>query len=201
MMKCLLAGALALAASNANAQTWKQMQWGLNTATSPYQIGVNLGGTWRQVGTIAVDGTYVPGGLPYFTCAASQWLSGGSSAGVAVCTQPAFSDLSGSVSPSQMPGIFTTRIASDVTDTILQSDCGNAVQYSNASNITVTLPSALTATCAVLIVQTGSGYVSFSPTPSNAHGYLKTYGLNAAVTVMNGLGGSASAWVMFGDAQ
>jgi len=138
--------------------------------------------------------------VPARTCSASQWLRALTTTGSWTCSQPAFSDLSGTIATSQLPP-FTSRIATETTDTLQQSDCGNVVQYSNASNITVTLPSALTATCAVLIVQTGSGYVSFSPTPSNACGYLRTYGLTAAVTVMNGLGGSASAWIMFGDAQ
>lgn len=61
MLKRLIAGALvALAAlsSHATAQSWKQLQWGLNTADSPYQVGVNLSGSWYRFATVTPGGAF-----------------------------------------------------------------------------------------------------------------------------------------------
>ena len=40
----------------AQAQTYTQMQWGMNKGSNPYGIGVNLNSTWFNVGTITTAG-------------------------------------------------------------------------------------------------------------------------------------------------
>lgn len=116
LAKVVFAGLLSLAPIHAGAQTWpnttpsgNQIQWGLNKTVSPYQIGINLLGTWYPTGTISASGTYVPSGVPTFACATHTWVSSGSSLGVPVCTQPAFSDISGTIAADQLiaPGATT----------------------------------------------------------------------------------------------
>ncbi len=38
------------------AQTYTQMQWGMNKGVTPYQFGANINGTWRDFGTISSAG-------------------------------------------------------------------------------------------------------------------------------------------------
>lgn len=109
-MKRLITGALFVASvfsSHAHAQSWKQMQWGLNTATSPYQVGVNLAGSWYQVATLASSGAF-SFAFPSYSCASSQWVSASNSGGF-LCSQPSFSNISGTISASQLiaPGAST----------------------------------------------------------------------------------------------
>ena len=70
----------------------------------------------------------------------------------------------------------------------------------------VTLPSALSTGCVFLIGQIGAGKVAFTQatggaSPANAHGFTTTFGQYAFATVINGVNGVASAWVLIGDAQ
>lgn len=105
MMKRLITGALFVASvfsSHAHAQSWKQMQWGLNTATSPYQVGVNLAGSWYQVATLTSSGAF-SFVFPSYSCASSQWVSASNSGGF-LCSQPAFTDVSGSLPFSRLSG-------------------------------------------------------------------------------------------------
>lgn len=109
-MKRLITGALFVASvfsSHAHAQSWKQMQWGLNTATSPYQVGVNLAGSWYQVATLTSSGAF-SFVFPSYSCASSQWVSASNSGGF-LCSQPSFSNISGTISASQLiaPGAST----------------------------------------------------------------------------------------------
>jgi hypothetical protein len=42
----------------AAAQTYTQMQWGMNKATTPYQFGANVNGTWSNLGTVSSAGVW-----------------------------------------------------------------------------------------------------------------------------------------------
>lgn len=45
---------------SANAQTaYSTLPWGLNKATTPYQFGANIGGTWYNLGTVSSGGAWV----------------------------------------------------------------------------------------------------------------------------------------------
>jgi len=100
MRKWLALLALALGLSHAQAQTWTKLNTAISRDTAPYRLGVDIGTSgadFRSVGTITTDGVFVPSTLATFSCAAHQWLSAASVLGVSVCTQPDFSDLSGTI--------------------------------------------------------------------------------------------------------
>ena len=40
------------------AQTYTQMQWGLNKGVTPYAFGANINGTWRDLGTVSAAGVW-----------------------------------------------------------------------------------------------------------------------------------------------
>lgn len=49
-------------ADAAVAQTYTQMQWGMNKAVTPYAFGANINGTWRDLGTVSSSGVWsIPG--------------------------------------------------------------------------------------------------------------------------------------------
>lgn len=50
--------ALGLWASPAPAQTYTQMQWGMDKTVSPYAFGANVDGTWRNLGTVTSGGVW-----------------------------------------------------------------------------------------------------------------------------------------------
>lgn len=86
--------ALWLAATAAHAD-YKGLTWGLDTASSPYKVGIKLpSGSWADFGQITSGG--VP--TPYFpgtSCASSRWFSAVSTLGAFTCSQPAIGDISG----------------------------------------------------------------------------------------------------------
>lgn len=41
-----------------DAQTYTQMQWGMNKGVTPYAFGANINGTWSNFGTVSVTGTW-----------------------------------------------------------------------------------------------------------------------------------------------
>jgi len=58
-MKKLLALILTLISPNTiSAQTYTQLQWGVNKATSPYQFGANINGTWSNLGVVSSTGVW-----------------------------------------------------------------------------------------------------------------------------------------------
>ncbi len=65
---------------------------------SPFSAMIQQGG---QLGSGSSGGG---GGITAFTCSAHNWASSGTSGGVFSCTQPAFSDVSGSLAKSQAWG-------------------------------------------------------------------------------------------------
>lgn len=40
------------------AQTYTQMQWGVNKGVTPYAFGANINGTWRDLGTVSAAGAF-----------------------------------------------------------------------------------------------------------------------------------------------
>jgi hypothetical protein len=40
------------------AQTYTQMQWGMNKGVTPYAFGANINGTWRDLGTVSAAGVW-----------------------------------------------------------------------------------------------------------------------------------------------
>jgi hypothetical protein len=45
--------------SNAVAQTYTQMQWGMNKGVTPYAFGANINGTWSDLGTVNSVGNWI----------------------------------------------------------------------------------------------------------------------------------------------
>jgi hypothetical protein len=66
--------------------------------------------------------------------------------------------------------------------TLMLSDCGTEISFTNASAVTVTIPARLSAGCNIAIYQAGAGQISMTGsavTPAtriSAHGYSKTFG-------------------------
>lgn len=95
MMERLIAGALFVASalsSPAYAQKWNQTQWGLNTGTNPYQLGINVAGSWYQIATLTPGGVFTLSQFPIFTCSSSNFVSSSIQSGF-VCSRPQFNDL------------------------------------------------------------------------------------------------------------
>lgn len=66
-MKKVLSILLALTGP-ASAQTYTQMQWGLDKTASPYAFGANINGTWRNFGSVTSGGVWT---IPVSTLNAS----------------------------------------------------------------------------------------------------------------------------------
>lgn len=49
---------LLFSAGVAGGQTYTQMQWGMNKATTPYQFGANINGAWSNLGTVSSAGVW-----------------------------------------------------------------------------------------------------------------------------------------------
>lgn len=49
---------LLFSAAGGAAQTYTQMQWGVNKGTTPYQFGANINGTWSNLGTVSSAGVW-----------------------------------------------------------------------------------------------------------------------------------------------
>lgn len=108
MKRLFTAGLIWLGALGyANSQNWKQAQTGVLGTGASHQFGINIGGAWSALFTITGAGGVIPGGLAAFSCASNTWLAS-SSGGGAVCTQPAFSDISGVASANQIPAPTTS---------------------------------------------------------------------------------------------
>lgn len=57
MKKCLTA-ILLIVSTAASAQTYSVMQWGIDKSASPYKFGSNIGGVWRDLGTLSSTGIW-----------------------------------------------------------------------------------------------------------------------------------------------
>jgi hypothetical protein len=54
--------ALTLISTSLQAQTYTQLQWGVNKGVNPYQFGANINGTWSNLGTVSSAGVWtIPG--------------------------------------------------------------------------------------------------------------------------------------------
>ena len=63
-MKKLLILALSLIPTSLQAQTYTQLQWGVNKGVNPYQFGANINGTWSNLGTVSSTGVWsIPGSV------------------------------------------------------------------------------------------------------------------------------------------
>ena len=132
----------------------------LNTSThlwTPYRNGAPIAAVATSssaadltTGTLPAARLPVPtgstlGGVQALACSASNWLRTISTAGVPACSQPAFSDLVGSVAAAQMPaltgdvttpagGVATTIGANKVLDGMLRQSVGLSI-VGRASNV------------------------------------------------------------------
>lgn len=94
-----------VATSHAN----EEVIWSMDKSSDPYLIQIEVNGTRYSFGQITSAG--VP--TPYFpgsTCDASKWQSVVSSVGVFTCTQPAFSNISGQATLTQLPTLAASRL-------------------------------------------------------------------------------------------
>lgn len=57
-MKKPLILALTLISTSLQAQTYTQIQWGMNKGINPYAFGANINGTWRDMGTVTSGGVW-----------------------------------------------------------------------------------------------------------------------------------------------
>jgi hypothetical protein len=73
MRKILLSLLLALGLTyEASPQTYNQVQWGMNLATNPYQVGVTVNGIFAQLGTVSPTGVWTVTATGSFGTAAYQ---------------------------------------------------------------------------------------------------------------------------------
>jgi len=99
----------------------------------------------------------------------------------------------------------TVKTETGTADTLDAADCGKIIRYTNAANITVTLPDSLPAGCSMALIQRGAGQiiptVSGGATLTSARGYTKSFGLNAMIglTIDSNAGGTAAAYIFSGD--
>lgn len=88
------------------------------------------------------------------------------------------------------------------TYTFAQADCGKTLKITNASAITLTVPSTITGVCHAEVQQGGAGQITVtagaSATLSSAHSYTKTFGQNAVIGLQN-TGTTAADWILTGD--
>jgi hypothetical protein len=71
--------------SQLKAQTYTQMQWGMNKGVTPYQFGANINGTWRVLGSVTSGGVWqIPTSSLYYyrTGTATDQLGRNYTAGV-----------------------------------------------------------------------------------------------------------------------
>lgn len=127
---------------------------------------------WPAAGTIlqsAGPGNYNPVGLTIGgTCGTNQWMSALSSVGAITCTRPAFSNLSGTATPSQLP------LATSSTYGIIQPD-DTTITISNG------IISAVTGG-AGNVVGPGSSSVGYVPVWGNITGTLLNSGFPVGTT-------------------
>lgn len=123
MMSRMVGSALTLlsllfSVEDAAAQTYTQMQWGMNKATTPYQFGANINGAWSNLGTVSSSGVWQIPATNFSGLAPSATID----------TTNASNITSGTLSVSRLPVIPASNISglapSATTDT------------TNASNIT-----------------------------------------------------------------
>jgi hypothetical protein len=66
---------LLFSGEDAAAQTYTQMQWGMNKGVTPYAFGANINGNWRDLGTVSAAGAWSLG-LSNLTVSGAAIFSG-----------------------------------------------------------------------------------------------------------------------------
>jgi hypothetical protein len=101
--------------------------------------------------------------------------------------------------------IGTQNNQSGTTYTLAATDCGKTVYFTSSSPITVTLPNNLAVPCTAQLEQGGAGQVTAIPAsgatgPNNPHGFTKTFGQYAVITVfVDTNSGTNGHWILTGD--
>jgi hypothetical protein len=101
--------------------------------------------------------------------------------------------------------IGTQNNQSGTTYTLASTDCGKTVYFTSSSPITVTLPATPPVPCTAQLEQGGAGQITTIPAvgatgPSNPHGFTKTFGQYAVITVfVDTNSGTNGHWILTGD--
>lgn len=99
----------------------------------------------------------------------------------------------------------TQNNQSGTSYTLVSSDCGKTVYFTSSSPVTVTLPNNLPVPCTVQLEEGGAGQLQAIPAsgatgPSNPHGFTKTFGQFAVITVfVDTNSGTNGHWILTGD--
>lgn len=144
------------------------------SAVAPKCVGIVSDGTNYQVvpyfapGTAAAQNTGTSGATLPFLNGTNTW--------------------SGTQTFGSVFGTVTTQ--SGTTYTLVSTDCGTEIAFTNAAAVTVTIPAALTTGCNIAILQTTSaGQVTVTGTAVSAatlhsgHSYTKTFGQWAVIGI------------------
>lgn len=133
-----------------------------SAAVLNFTIPQGATGATGPQGTAGTNGTNVQA----YTAVAHQWINAISAAGAASSTQPAFSDISGTISTSQVPTLNqnTTGTAANVTGTVAVANGGTGQTTASAA-LTALGGASLTAAN----VFTGSLQTIQGPSSNNGH--------------------------------
>lgn len=104
-MKKLLILAISLIPTSLHAQTYTQLQWGINKAPSPYQFGANINGTWSNLGTVSSTGVWQ---IPATNISGIPSLAGNN-------TWTGFNTFNKAVSVNANPGVTFTPVGNALT--------------------------------------------------------------------------------------
>jgi hypothetical protein len=107
-------------------------QYWVGAAHASLSAEHNLGalGTGLVINTAGTPSIYAG-----HTCAASNWLTALSASGVGTCSQPLFSDISGSVTDAQVPNTITVDLATLATTATTANAGDSATAFFSAGTI------------------------------------------------------------------
>ena len=136
MIRILISLALSIVATIAHAQTWTQLQWGVNKSSGyPYSICMNISGSWSCIGSVNSGGVFSANvsSMPAFTggdctsTAGSVALSCTKTGGVSFgyfATGTDASNLTGTVAAARMPAFTGGDVTSSAGSVILNAKPG-----------------------------------------------------------------------------